>query len=247
MRFILDVHCHTIASGHAYSTVNENAAYAAGIGLELIGVSDHGPEMQGSCGLYYFGNLRVLPDQIEGVRVLKGAEVNILDGGALDIPDALMRQLDYVIASAHGLLLTRGDAAQNTEAFIRAMENAYVSILGHPGDPNYPIDTDAVAEAAKRTGTIIEVNNASLTPGTFRYDGGKILSKLLARCKAHRVPVIAGSDAHVDRHVGNLTQAKHMIQKSGIAEDLVMNTDIDLFLRTLEAKRQKFSSAPTSD
>lgn len=238
MHFILDVHCHTIASGHAYSTVNENLAWAAQSGLKLAGVADHGPEMPGSCTLFHFWNLRALPEEINGVRLLAGAEANIMgDSGKLDLPDALMKKLDFVIASAHGPCLEPGDTAFNTHAFINVMKNPYVSILGHPGDPGYPIDTDAVAEAAKQTGTIIEINNASLMPGSFRYDGGEAVRRLLLRCKELGVPVIAGSDAHVDRHVGRLALAQQIIEESGIPETLVMNTHVDLFMQTLAAKR----------
>ena len=73
-KYKIDTHTHTVSSGHAYSTVTENAKYAASIGLEIIGMTDHAPKMPGSCGYLHFLNLRILPEYIEGVRVLKGIE-----------------------------------------------------------------------------------------------------------------------------------------------------------------------------
>ncbi len=78
-KYKLDMHIHSVSSGHAYSTITENARYAAQIGMEAIGITDHAPMMPGSCGHIHFLNLKVLPEYIEGVRVYKGIELNITD------------------------------------------------------------------------------------------------------------------------------------------------------------------------
>ena len=67
----LDLHTHTIVSGHAYSTLNENIAAAKQHGLKIYGISDHAPKMPGSTHLFYFRNLHVVPDTVQGIRVLK--------------------------------------------------------------------------------------------------------------------------------------------------------------------------------
>ena len=74
MRILMDLHTHTVASGHAYSTIMENAKAAAEKGLEGIAMTDHGPAMPGGAHLYHFWNLTALPQQIAGVRVLRGVE-----------------------------------------------------------------------------------------------------------------------------------------------------------------------------
>ena len=75
----LDLHTHTVVSGHAYSTLNENIAAAREHGLTIYGVSDHTPKMPGSTHLFYFRNLHVVPEFVQGIRVLKGAELTVLD------------------------------------------------------------------------------------------------------------------------------------------------------------------------
>jgi putative hydrolase len=83
---IIDVHCHTVASGHAYSTIEELTRTAQTKKLEIIAMTDHSSGMPGGAHHYHFYNLRVLPQIINGVRVLKGVEANIMDfNGRLDV------------------------------------------------------------------------------------------------------------------------------------------------------------------
>lgn len=80
MKIELDVHTHTIASGHAFSTLQEMAQAAAGKGLKVLGITEHSPGIPGTCHPIYFRNLHVVPRRMYGVELLLGAEINILDG-----------------------------------------------------------------------------------------------------------------------------------------------------------------------
>ncbi len=75
----LDIHTHTIASGHAYGTIREMAQGAAERGLELLGISEHAPGIPGTCEPVYFSNLRVAPRELYGVEILYGCEINVLN------------------------------------------------------------------------------------------------------------------------------------------------------------------------
>jgi len=238
MNFILDVHCHTTASGHAYSTISENAAHAAAIGLTHIAITDHGPDMPGGAHLYAFTNQQCLPDYIHGVRVLKSAEVNILDeNGKLDLPPNLLKRMDFTIASMHRSVVVPTSRDVHTRAIINAMEERQVSILGHPCDIHFDIDLEAVVAACARTHTIIEINNQSLNPISIRYNGDGEHRRLVALCKEYKVPVIAGSDAHFCTLVGNLGQAKALIEAEGLPESQVLNTSAELFFAAVARKR----------
>ena len=239
MQFILDIHCHTIASGHALNTLEENLTCAKEIGLMLTGTSEHGPNMPGSCPLSHFLDIAKLPDFLNGMHWLKGAEANIINtSGKLDMPDDILAKLDFCIASVHSSIFYPGDKGANTEAIIGTMENPYVDIIGHLGDANVPINPHPIVIAAKKTGTLIEINNKSLIPGNRRYDGGNTIRKILALCKAHGTPVIAGSDAHIAKDVGQLEQARSFIIDSGIDESLVINTNLLRFKEVLKGKRR---------
>ena len=79
MKIELDVHTHTIASGHAFSTLQEMVQAASEKGLKLLGITEHAPGIPGSCSPIYFRNLYVVPRRMYGVDLLLGAEINILD------------------------------------------------------------------------------------------------------------------------------------------------------------------------
>ena len=238
MQFVLDVHVHTINSTHAYSTLSENAEYAADIGLECIGIADHGPGMPGGAHLYHFINLYSLPDTIKGVRVLKGAEANIMNTeGELDLPASVLSKLDFVIAAMHRAPFPPTNSAEHTQAMIKAMENPNVHILGHPGDSWFDIDIEAVVAAAARTRTIIEINNQSLNANSPRFNGYEPYIKILSLCRAMEVPVLASSDAHFCTSIGDVDKARALIESSGLSEAQVVNTGIKRFLDAVAEAR----------
>jgi putative hydrolase len=248
MNYILDVHCHTVLSGHAYSTVSENAAHAAKIGLTHIGVSDHAPGMPGAAHLYAFSNLWSLPDEINGVRVLKGVECNIMTpAGELDLDPKLLAKMDFAIASFHRGTFPPKNKKIHTQALIHAMENnPDMHILGHPGCKFFDIDTEAVIAAAARTHTIIEINNQSLHPGSYRFHGDSKFLEILTLCKQHKVPVLASSDAHFCTMVGDLTLARAVIEKANMPEELILNTCAEKFLAAIKKKKDRGGVAPAS-
>ena len=120
MKIELDVHTHTIASGHAFSTLQEMAQAAAGKGLKVLGITEHSPGIPGTCHPIYFRNLHVVPRRMYGVELLLGAEINILDGkGNLDLDEDYMKMLDIRIAGIHSLCYEYGTIEENTHGMYR--------------------------------------------------------------------------------------------------------------------------------
>ena len=237
MNFKLDIHCHTIASGHAYSTIQEMVSYAKDIGLELIAFTEHGPAMPSGANILYFDNLKVVPNIIQGVEVLKGAEVNILDfSGKLDIPEDTLKNLDFVIASFHPPCLQCGTVKEHTDALIKLMEKPYIHMIGHPGNPYYPIDIKQVVKTAKETGTILEINNSSLKPNSFRLGSKDNCYNILKECKEQGVAIAMGSDAHIIFDIGNFSHGVEMIEALDVPKELVLNTSVELFKNTIKKK-----------
>ncbi|MCL2286680.1 MAG: phosphatase [Firmicutes bacterium] len=237
MKYILDIHCHTISSGHAYSTITENAAHAASVGLTHIGIADHGPDMPGGAHRYHFFNLSALPDVIHGVRILKGMEANILNSnGDVDFPSRYLAMMDFVIASMHREVVIPADRKSNTAALVNAMENPNIHVLGHPTNVVYDIDIEAVVKAAAKTRTIIEINNHSLIPGSFRFNGKEPFTEMLALCKEYGVQILASSDAHYHTSVGDFSRARPLIEEAGIPEELIINTSVEKLRTAIKAK-----------
>lgn len=224
MNAIIDLHCHTISSGHAYSTLKENIDEAKLKGLKYVGVSDHAPNMPGSTHPFYFGNLGVIKEEINGVKVLKGIEANIMDfDGNIDIPSDVVGKLDYVIASFHPPCINPGNIHENTKAILNVMENKEVKIIGHLDDSRYPVDYEKVVVKAKETNTLLEINNSSLRTNSFRVGAIENAKVLLNFCKKHDVKVILGSDAHIYYQVGNFENCTKILEEVNFPGNLVVN------------------------
>lgn len=237
MKILADTHVHTVASGHAYSTVIEIAKAASEKGLELVAITDHGPSMPGGPHPYYFGNLRVIPESIDGVRILKGAEANIIDyNGNLDIPSYLLAKLEVVIASFHYICYPGGDVETNTRALINAMKNPYVDIIAHPGNPEFPINIEKVLAAAKEYDKLIEINNSSFIGSRC---GSEKNCKMIARkAKELGVKLVLGSDAHIAFDVGRFDVALSVVEEAGISEEQIINTSGQKLLGYLKNRRE---------
>ena len=150
MKIELDVHTHTIASGHAFSTLQEMAQAAAGKGLKLLGITEHSPGIPGSCDPIYFRNLHVVPRQMYGIELLLGAEINILDcNGNIDMDEYYLKMLDLRIAGIHSLCYTHGSAEENTEGLVKVISNPYINIISHPGDGTAKLNFEPLVIAAK--------------------------------------------------------------------------------------------------
>ncbi|SES88378.1 putative hydrolase [Natronincola peptidivorans] len=238
MNLLLDTHCHTLASGHAYSTIEEMATYAKKIGFKLIAITDHGPKMPGSAHILYFKNLRVVPKEIDGVEILKGAEANIMNHeGKLDLSESVLKNLDIVIASLHQPCIKPGTMEQNTNTLISLMRLPYIHIIGHPGNPAYPVDVEKLVKAAKESSTLIEINNSSLKPETFRTGSKENCYNILKACRDEGVAVTIGSDAHISYDIGNFSVAKNMMEDLNMPEELITNTSVDRLKAQIKKKK----------
>ncbi|MEW8955847.1 phosphatase [Clostridium sp.] len=235
MKWVLDTHTHTYVSGHAYSTLMENIQYAKKRGLEVLGVTDHGPNMPGGPHIFYFGNLKVIPREIDGITILRGCEANIVDfNGNLDIPMEMQEnRLDIIIASLHDVCITPGSVEENTNALLGAMDNKFVDIIGHPGNPSFPIDQELVIKKAKEKNKIIEINNSSFRSRPGCEENCLNIARL---CKEYNVKVIMGSDSHFCLDIGILDKAYSLLQKADMPEELIMNTHKYKIIEYLKGK-----------
>jgi putative hydrolase len=233
MRIIADMHTHSIASGHAYSTVMEIAAAAAHAGLAAVALTDHGPALPGAPHYYHFAAMRFIPSRLEGVRIFRGMEANILDrSGRIDLPVGAAWPLEFVMAGFHEACgYEDGGLTANTDTLVAVMEDPRVRAISHPGNPLFPVDLEEVAAASLRTGTALEINNSSF--GQSR-SGSPPRCAQLARLMAGKGSlVIVGSDAHLATGVGDFAKAVAVMEAAGIREEQVMNSSLSRLLAFL--------------
>lgn len=237
MKYLSDLHTHTVVSGHAYTTLMENISHCAKNGIKILGTSDHGPTMPGSPHYWYFANFKVIPRVIDGVTILRGCEANILDiEGNLDIPEEGLQHLDYMIASFHEPVFSPDKSIEeNTQAFLNVMDNyEKVEILGHLGNPNYELDYPTIIKKAKEKDIMIEINNSSLL-GSSRIGSDKNCKKVALLCKEYGAKVILTSDAHISFSIGVFNKGIELLESINMPEELIMN-DPDKLISHLKNK-----------
>lgn len=230
-----DTHSHTVMSGHAYHTLQEMVDRAAQLGLEALAITDHGPAIPGAPTLLYFSNLKAVPREMSGVRLLRGAEVNVLDyDGTLDMPPRILRSLDIVIASVHDLLVQPGTEKEHTRLWRSVARNPEVDVIGHSGQHQYAYDYEALMPDFKRYGKLVEINSSS--PRT-RKGTMENCTRLAALCKRYGVPIVVGSDAHVRTDIARFDEARAMLAAVDFPEELIASRNLTALEAALERRR----------
>jgi putative hydrolase len=227
LQLLIDTHVHTCASGHAYSTIQENAWEAKAKGMAMIAITDHGPAMCGAPSVIYFNNLKTVPAKISGVSIIKGAEVNILDyNGKLDLPVNTLERLEFVIVSLHDLCIAPGSVQENTKALVNVLQNPFVDGVAHPGNPQFQVDIETVVAAAAQYHKLIEINNHSFT---VRAGSENNCREFAAKCKGDGVRVICGSDAHMSFKIGEFDYVDRLLEAVDMPEELILNASVERF------------------
>ena len=227
--FRLDAHTHTLVSGHAYGTIREMAAAAGERGLDLLGISEHGPGIPGTCDPIYFCNLTAVPRRLSGVEIVHGCEVNVLDGGSLSLPQRYLERLDYAIVGIHLLCYKDAGAEKNTDNLISCMRHEKVCFVSHPDSDQTPLEYERLVRAAKEHHVALEVNNSSLRHPESRPGCVKNYKEMLSLCRRYEVPILVSSDAHDPSAVGRFDEACALLSQAGFEEKLILNTDVEAF------------------
>lgn len=234
----IDLHIHTIASGHAYNTILEYIQRAKELRMDIIGISDHGATMYGAqTNDFYFCGLRRVPQLIDGLRVLKGVEANIVGpDGHLDVTDHCIGKLDYVMAGFH----SDADYAdqgivRNTEVMIDVIRSGKVDIITHPFvSKDLPIDIRAIAEAACERDVLLELNTSYLRSHRLTEESLERISAMLKVIRKHKKKVIVNSDSHSIWELGDDEPLEKLRHKIKLDDEMVINNYPDELLEMLD-------------
>lgn len=233
MRFLVDLHTHTVASDHAYSTINDYVLQAEKNGIAMFATTDHGPDLEDAPHPWHFGNLRVIPHVVDKIAILRGVEANIRANGTLDLDDMYLQRLDIVLAGFHPCL-PPSDEAEHTRLAKKVIESGKVDIFTHLGNPMYPVNLREVLECAKEHNVAIELNSSS---GVNTRKGSHSNCVVVAKLAKEIGNVISlGSDAHVCYFLGNFREAEKIIDEAGLGYDQIINTSPMKVLDFLESR-----------
>ncbi len=245
MKLIADLHTHTVACGHGFSTVQENVFAAQKAGLSVLGITEHGPSIPGGPHHYLMGAMLQIPPSVGNLRILRGAELNIINtSGELDLDRDRMSRLDIVLAAIHpGTPYDGKSQEEHTRALCAAMENPYLDILAHPDNPGYALDYKKIVRKAMAEGVLLEVNNNSMNPThPGRKNGLANCQEFLTIGKKEGLRVTVGSDAHISFSVGKMEKAIKLLEEIGYPEELILNCSregIEDFLEERQKRIQK--------
>ena len=225
--FVADVHTHSLLSGHAFGTVRELAFEAAARNLQILGVTEHGPGIPGTCDIILFRNFIDAPRNLYGVEMLYGSETNVLNTGVVDLDRRHLDMLDYAIAGIHGLCYEDVGVVKNTDNVISCMKDPKVKFISHPDADTYPMDYVALVQGAKEYGVALELNNSSLRKPRLRPGCVANYEKMLPLCMEYGVNIIVNTDAHDPSQVGDFTLARALLERLDFDESLILNNDAD--------------------
>lgn len=224
MNILCDTHTHTSASTHAYSTVLEMAKYASEVGLEAIAITDHAPAIPDGAHLWHFQNLKAIPRELYGVKILYGAEVNILDiDGNIDLDEDVLSKLDIVNASIHTPCYKDCDKTDHTNAYLKIVNTPVVDVICHSGSPAFVYDYEKIIELAKKNHKLIEINNHSFD---VRQSSIPNCRKIAQICKEKEVGIVVSSDAHITFDLGRYDKALGMLAEISFPEKLIINRNL---------------------
>jgi len=231
----VDLHMHTVASTHAYSTLHDYIAIAKSKGLKLFAITDHGPDMADAPHYWHFVNMRIWPRVVDGVGILRGIEANIKNtDGEIDCTGPMLTALDLIIAGFHEPVFAPQDQATNTEAMIATMASGHVHIISHPGNPKYPVDIKAIAEAAATHQVALEINNSSFL---HSRKGSEANCRAIAAAVRDAGGWVAlGSDSHTAFSLGDFTECRKVLDDVDFPEDRILNVSPRRLLNFLESR-----------
>ncbi|MCH5188153.1 MAG: phosphatase [Oscillospiraceae bacterium] len=226
MIIAVDTHTHTNISHHAYSTLEENIAAAKRKGMEGIAITNHGPALGDGAHLWHFSSLKNFKNYVYGLRLLRGAEANIMnEEGEIDLDDYSLAPLEIVIASMHTPCFAPKQPPETvTRAWLNTLEHSpKVNIVGHMGDGRYKCDYAAVLKKVKETGRIVEINHHSFD---VRKGSDENCREIALICKELKIPVVLSTDAHFSDDVGEVENSWQLLKSIDFPEELILNTSL---------------------
>lgn len=240
----IDLHIHTNVNPHAFSTLEENIRAAAKTGMEVIAITNHGPALPDTPHWWHLRNIGIIPDYVDGVRVLKGVEANIMDGDAkLDINQTVFSGVDLVLAGFHDIeeYTDKKNKEKNTKAILNLIKSQKADIIVHLGNPGFPVDYTPIVQYAKKYNVALEINNSSLGDHV-RTGSKKNCKKMLELAKKEGCYIALGSDSHYSGHIGVFDNAIKLLEEVGYLDELIINDskeNLEKFLKLRNELRSK--------
>lgn len=223
----IDLHLHTIASRHAHNTILEYINQAKKLKMKVIGISDHGPGNGGSLVNRTFLNcLSRIPRVVNGIRVLKGVEADVVtNNGEIDVDDEMVNKLDFVIANIHeNAIYSDQGKKKNTETMIKAIKLGKIDIISHPFWTRiFDYDMKKTSEEACKNNVLLEIDLHYLAQAPKWPFVIPNLKTMIEVVKKYKKKVIVNSDAHNIWELADDSILKKYKKEIGLTDDMIIN------------------------
>jgi putative hydrolase len=237
-----DLHSHTVASTHAYSTVHDYVAEAKKKGLKLISITDHGPEMEDAPHAWHFINSAIFPRMVDNIGILRGIEANIRNTmGEIDCNQKMDASLDLILAGFHQQVFKPQDIDTNTLAMVNTIKAGKVHAITHPGNIHFPIHIEEVVKVSAECNVALEINNSSFLHS--RKGSEKNCEEVVRLAKQYDAPVSVGSDAHIAYDIGRFDHALALLAKYDFPEARIINHTVSSLFAYLKSKGKDLTQA----
>ena len=231
----VDLHSHSLFSTCGLHTIVEMLTFAKNAGLKALAITDHGTALKGRIPSPFFD--RLSSEIVKGIRLLKGMESNVLnDAGEIDFPVKFLRFIDIVLLGLHPNLDSQPKKTDYTDMLLLALKkNPYVDIITHVNDPEYPVNFDHVANAAKHSGIAIEFNNSKVL---YKRVPAGSTERLIKACKRAGCRAVINSDAHALHEIGLDDSIRPLIEKASFPKELIVNETTRRAFDFIEERRK---------
>ena len=248
----VDFHSHTVRSACGMCSALEMIAAARRKGVKGILISDHAPGLGGArglalenalCGFRSFANR--MPDELDGVRVFKGIEANVMDReGAIDVPLDLAVRLDLVLLGAHPYTpYPNGDPETNAAAMARAIErHPWVDIVVHPRKRPYALAVAPLLPVVAERDIALEVNNGAMFHGASTPED---VGEMIRLADNAGVRLSLAGDAHFVDELGRDQHIRRALAASGVEPARIVNrtlADAEAFVAERRERRRRMAS-----
>jgi DNA polymerase (family 10) len=220
-----DVHMHTVETD-GRNTIEEMAEAAKEHGYKYMAITDHSKNLAFANGLddkrsaEHIAKIRAASDKMDGIKILAGIEVDILEDGSLDLSDSVLEQMDIVIASVHSHF--NQSSTEMTDRLLKAISNPNTSLIGHPTGrmllrrDAYPFDMDAILKAAAQKKVAMEMNAYP--------DRLDLCDRHLRLAKQHGVKIVINTDSHHTSHLDKIRFGILQARRAWLTKNDVLNT-----------------------
>ena len=219
----VDLHTHTIASGHAFCTVNELASRANELNMEAIAITDHGPGLPNGPHIYHFVNQWRFKNIPSKCKIYSGVEEDLSGAdGKVYLPENVLENLDVVLLGLHpypdGFVMNNNPKTV-LKSLLKAMENPLIKGVTHPVNNWFDFDVKEIVKNAKPTNTAVELNLSKIKGLEKKID------KFLDYVGEFDAPLMINSDAHAVTELGSWENMEMFVKKIDFTK--VLNRSID--------------------